>query len=130
MEKKDNLSEKIKEGVSVQEIENFAKKYTTEIFIIVALVVAFFSSVFGLFTGSTASLFFAIVGVILSLLIPQHIESLGQKAADFLRKQDKTVQMVIGIARIVIAFFLPFLIFAVIGLHAGLGFHAFRGEEL
>lgn len=128
MEQKEKLSKKIKEGVSVQEIEDFAKKYTTELFIVLALIIAFFSSVFHFFTGPGWSLFFGSLGAIVSLLIPENTKKLGKKVSDLVHKQDRTTQIIVGVVRVAIAIFLPFIVFGAIGLHAGIGFHFFTSD--
>ena len=67
------IGEKIKEGVSVQELESLARKYTTEVFLILAIFVASISSIFNFFTGAGWSIAFAGLGAIISLSIPGSI---------------------------------------------------------
>lgn len=126
---KEKFSDKMKDGLSVQEIEDFAKKYTTEVFIVLALIIACISSIFDFFTGPTWSLLFATVGAIVAMFLPEKIAEFGKKASVVVNKKDRATQVIVGVVRIVLAIFLPFIIFAVIGLHAGLGFHTFVNKE-
>ncbi len=129
MAKKDNFSDKIKEGVSVQEIEDFAKKYTNEMFLVLAFVIACISSIFDFFTGPTFSIVCATIGAIVALLMPERIREIAEKISGFIHKKDKTTQIVVGIVRIVIAIFLPFILFAGIGLQCGIGFHTIESSS-
>ena len=120
-----SLGEKLKEGVSVKEIESFTNKYLTELFIIVAIIVASISSTFDFFMGPGWSIILAGIGAILSIALPDKIRRLQGKLFDFLRKQEKITQIIVGAVRIIVALFLPFIIFLEIGLLAGLAFHHF-----
>ena len=123
MAKKEKLSEKIKEGVSVQELENYARKYTTEVFLIVAIIIAAISSAFGFFTGPSWSIFFAALCAIISIAIPTKIEPIMKKVIHIAFKKEKSTEIIVGIIRVVVAIFIPFILFAEIGLLAGLAFH-------
>ncbi|MBI5346447.1 MAG: hypothetical protein HZB76_04830 [Chlamydiae bacterium] len=119
MSKKDKLTDRIKEGVSVEEIENIARKYTTEGFLVIALIIATISSTFGFFTTAGWSLSFAGIGAVVGFALPEKIEAMEKKLLQFVFKQNKTTEIIIGIARVVVAIFIPFLQFAEIGLLAG-----------
>ncbi len=125
MDEKKPLGSQIKEGVSVEELETFARKYTTEVFLILAIIIASISSIFDFFTGPGWSLSFAGIGSILSIAFPDATIKIQRKLFEFLSRQDKTVQITIGIARLVLALFLPFILFAEIGFLAGIGFHRY-----
>ncbi len=120
---KEPLKNKLKEGLSVEEIESFARKHLTEVFIILAIIVAAVSSVFDFFTGSGLSLTLAGLTAIIGLAFPEHTIKFQKKAMSFLIKQEKTTQIVIGVIRLAIAIFLPFIIFLELGILAGIGFH-------
>ena len=117
------MSDKFKEGISIQELENFARKYTNEVFLILALIIAAISSILDFFTGAYLSIGFAAAGAILSIAFPEKIISMQKKLFQFLWKGEKTTQYVIGSIRIVLAIFLPFILFAEMGLLAGIAFH-------
>jgi hypothetical protein len=70
MAKKENITEKYKEGVSVEEIEKFARKYTNEVFLILSLIIATISSIFKFFTGPSWSLIFAGLLAIAGIAFP------------------------------------------------------------
>lgn len=120
---------KIKEGVSVQEIEKFARKYTTEVFLILAVLIGTISSIFDFFTGARLSIIFAGLGAIASLAFPEKIKTFHKKIAKFVLKKEKTSQIIFGIIRIAIALFIPFLLFAELGLLSGLTFHSLEKES-
>ena len=113
----------IKEGVSVKEIEGFVRQHIMESFWFVAVVIGTISSIFDFFTGPSWSLIFAGVGILVSIIFPENIGKLHAKLMGFLHKQEKTAQIVIGIVIIVISVFVPFILFAVMGLLAGMGLH-------
>jgi hypothetical protein len=114
---------KIKEGVSVKEIESFARKYIIEGFLILALIIATLSSAFDFFTGPGWSIIFTGVGGIVSVAFPDQVMKIGKPLFSFLKKQEKTIQIIIGIVRLIFAIFIPFLLFLEVGLLAGLAFH-------
>ncbi len=110
-----------KQGLSVREIEGFAKKYSFEvIFVIVFIFACFFSFVFfGPGWGVTA----ASIGGIIGVFLPKKIEGLAKKSFAFLYKQEKITQLILAIVLIILSIFLPPLIFLVIGLHSGIMLH-------
>lgn len=123
--KKPSITEKFKEGVSVQEIESFARKYTTEAFLILSVIIATISSTFSFFTGAGWSLVLGGLGTIVSIALPDAIHKIEKIFFSFAAKQEKPVQIVIGVVQIILALFVPLVIFAQIGLLAGLSFHHF-----
>ncbi len=123
MAKKEKLTEKFKEGVSVEELEKFARKYTSEVFLIVAIIIAAISSAFGFFTGPSWSIFFAAICAIISIAIPTKIEPMMKKIVSIAYKKEKSTEIVVGVIRLVIAIFIPFILFAELGFLAGLAFH-------
>lgn len=125
--KKESLGEKIKEGISMQEIESFARKYMTEVFLILSIVIASISSMFDFFTSAGWSVFFAGLGAIFSIAFPSKVAYLQNKFK-LLFKQTKATQVAIGIVRIIIALFLPFIIFAIVGMFSGSTYHKLMKE--
>lgn len=124
MDKK--FSDKIKEGVSVREIEDFARKHTTEVFCILAIIIATISSCWDFFlNGPKLAIFFVAVGSILGVLFPVPIENGLKKVYNFAFKQEKSTQIILGSVKLVIALFMPFIIFALLGLLAGTAYHYF-----
>lgn len=112
--------EKLKEGVSVHDIETYAKKYSTEVFLIIAIVLAMIFSIFGWsFTSSNWGIFLAGIGALLGLLIPEQVGVLVNKILEFGIKKEKSTMILIGIIRILVAIIIPALIFGIFGLVAG-----------
>lgn len=107
-----------KEGVSVKEIEDFARKYRFEVFFgllfILGAVFSFFS-----FFSSAWSILMAAVGGCLSVAFPMKADALMKKAFQFLFKQESTLQLVLAVVGLVIAVFLPVAIFFLMGLFGG-----------
>lgn len=109
--------DKKKEGVSVKEIEQFAKHHQFELFYVLLFV---FASLFTLwFWGSVISIFATGVGGILGALFPDKVSAISIKIYTFFFKQERMTQIVLAIVGLILAIFLAPLIFLVIGLHAG-----------
>lgn len=128
MAKQDKLTERFKEGVSVEEIEKFARKYTAEVFLVLAIIIATISSIFGFFTGPSWSVFFMGLFAIIGIVIPEQVGGIIQKLMKLHVKSEKITIIVIGIVRIIFAIFIPFIIFAELGLYAGYSFHTISRE--
>ncbi len=106
----------LKEGVSVKEIESFAKKHRLEVFFCLSLILSgLFSFIF--FSGWCAIL--AAVGGILGILFPCKINAFLTKAAGFIVKQEEITQLILGIAGLVLAIFLPIVTFFLLGICGG-----------
>ena len=106
-----------KEGVSVKELEGYAKKHRLEVFFCLLFIIA---SLFTLiFWGATLSIFFAGAGGVVSVLMPQKIETLARKVMTTIFRQEKATVLIVGIAILIAAMFLAPLIFLLVGLHAG-----------
>lgn len=114
---------KFSEGVSVKEIENFAKKHRVEVVFCLALVLACFFSFFMFGTGW--SLFFASVGGILGMVFPQKVESIFRSIKNFVQKQESTTQLILAIVYLLLAIFIPPLVFLKLGSHAGINVYRF-----
>lgn len=118
--------DKSKEGVSVKEIEAFAKKHRFEVFFCLAFVLAcFFTFVLW---GPGWSIIAAAVGAIIGVLLVGKITSLSKMVFSFIFKQDPTIQLVLGIVALVLAIFIPPLYFLLLGLHGGKDMHHWAME--
>ncbi|MBX7067117.1 MAG: hypothetical protein K1X28_07790 [Parachlamydiales bacterium] len=117
------LMDKIKEGVSVQEVEDFARKYTTEVFSVLAIVVGSISSMYDFFTGPKMTILFLAVGLIVGVFFPAPVEKGLKQFYSFSYKQEKTTQMILGLVKVVVGLFIPFILFGFMGLLAGTSYH-------
>jgi len=117
------LMDKIKEGVSVQEVEDFARKYTTEVFTILALIIASISSMYDYFTGPKMTILFVFIGVFIAMFFPAPVEKGLKQFYNFAYKQEKMTQLILGFVKIVVALFIPFIFFGLIGLLSGTSYH-------
>jgi hypothetical protein len=117
------FSEKLKKGVSVEEVQTFAHKYMAEVFIVLSIIIAMVSSGFRFFSGPGWALFFASVGAIVGISMNNCSCEMRIKLFKAIYRQEKAMQIIVGIIRLVVAIFLPFIIFAEIGLLAGGAFH-------
>lgn len=117
------LMDKIKEGVSVQEVEDFARKYTTEVFSVLAIVIGSISSMYDFFTGPKMTITFLAIGVIVGIFFPAPVEKGLKQFYSFSYKQEKTTQMILGLVKVVVGLFIPFVFFGFMGLLAGTSYH-------
>ena len=117
--------DKLKEGVSVQEVEDFARKYAVEVVSVGSIVLAAISSMFDFFTGPSLSVLFLTIGTILGIFFPVPVENGLKQAFGYAFKQEKSTQLILAGVKIVIALFIPFLLFGIIGLLSGTAYHYF-----
>lgn len=117
------LMDKIKEGVSVQEVEDFARKYTTEVFSVLAILIGSISSMYNFFTGPKLTIALIAIGVILGVFFPAPVEKGLKQFYSFSFKQEKTTQMILGLVKVVVGLFIPFFLFGFMGLLAGTSYH-------
>jgi hypothetical protein len=122
---KSKFTERLKEGVSVKEIEDFARNHTIEVFSILAIIIATITSCWDFFTGPKLSIFCMALGMMASILFPVPIERGLKQLYNFVLKQEKSTQLIIGTVKIVAALFVPFILFALFGLLAGSSYHYF-----
>lgn len=122
---KNKFIDKLKEGVSVHEVEEFARKYTLEVFLVLAILIGAVSSVFDFFTGPGLTILFATAGIVLGVFFPTSAESWLRQIFQFSLKQEKTTQMILGSVKVIIGIFVPFILFGVVGLLAGTSYHHF-----
>ncbi len=113
----------MKEGVSVQEVEDFARKYATEVFSVLAILIGSVSSMYDFFTGPKMTISFIALGMILGIFFPAPIERTLKQYYSFASQQEKMTQMILGIVNIVVALFIPFVLFGCLGLLAGTSYH-------
>ena len=114
--------DKNKDGVSMREIEGFARRYAYEGFSALAIVIATISAIFDFFSGSGWSLLFCGVAAAVTLFFYQKIKETLHKFYGFITKQEKSTLIIIGVVRLIIALFLPFVIFASLGFLAGISY--------
>ncbi|HSX12031.1 MAG TPA: hypothetical protein VLF61_00895 [Rhabdochlamydiaceae bacterium] len=118
------MDEHKKEGYTVKEIQNFTMKYKFEVFYCLLFVIA---SLFTLVWGARISVFLAGLGAILGVLLPLQVERVLRKITGFVMKQEVITQLVIGVVCLVLAVFLPFLVFLLLGLNGGMAMaHRYR----
>jgi hypothetical protein len=120
---KNKFSEKLKSGVSVQEIENFTRKHLNEVIAVAALIIGAISSNWDFFTGPRLTVLFFTLGAVLGIFFPDPIQKGLHRMYSFASKQETTTQMVLGVVKIVIAIFVPFVLFGIFGLLAGTSYH-------
>lgn len=111
-----------KKGVSVKEIEEFTKKHRYEVFFCALFILALIFGLVGHF-GRGWSIFFSMGGAIAGVVFPNKVESFVTMIFRFIFKQEKTIQLVLGAVVLLLAIFLPFLIFLVLGLVGGRVMH-------
>jgi uncharacterized protein YacL len=109
--------DKPKEGVSVKEIEAFAKKHRFEVFFCLAFILACFFTF--ILWGPVWSIIAAAVGAIIGILLSEKIQNFSKMIFSFIFKQERTVQLVLGIVGLIVAIFIPPLYFLLLGLHGG-----------
>lgn len=125
---KNKLIDKLKEGVSVHEVEEFARKYTLEVFLVLAVVVGAISSAFDFFTGPGLTLLFTAAGLVSAVFFPHSAEDWLKQLYSFSLKQEKSTQMILGSVKVIIGIFVPFILFGIVGLLAGSAYHHFTRQ--
>lgn len=122
----DEQNQEKKEGMSVQELENFGRKYRFEIFFLVYFILAtFFTFVF---FGAAWSIYLAGIGGVLGIWLPAKVEKAAQGSFHFVLKQEKMTQIILAVVGVVVAFFLPPLVFFLLGLMGGMGCSQHAGK--
>lgn len=120
------MTKKEKDGVSVQEIENFGKRFHVEIFFTIVFILACF---FSFFYMKSLSIYGAGIGAIVGIWFPKQITMAVHKIFHFSHKQHKATLIMIAVVGIILSIFLPSLIFLCIGLMAGRSFHRHATDE-
>ncbi len=118
--------EKLKEGVSVKEIEEFTKKHRFEVFFCLAFILAcFFTFVMW---GPGWSIVAVTIGAVIGILLEGKVAQFSVSVFKFIFKQEQITQMVLGIVFLVLAIFIPPLYFLLLGLHGGKDMHHVAAE--
>lgn len=120
---KNKIVDKLKEGVSVHELEGFASKHTTELFSVIALIIGAISSSYDFFTGPKLTILFLTLGTLVAVFFPAPVEKGLKQLYSFTFKQEKMAEIILGAVKIVVAIFIPFLYFGLLGLLAGTSYH-------
>ena len=74
------------------------------------------------------SLFFAGLGAIIGIALPDQVGKFLKKMLKIQSKADKSTIVIVGVVRLIVAIFIPFIIFAEMGLLAGYAFHSTTKE--
>lgn len=111
-----------KEGVSVKEIEEFAKRHRFEVFFCLMFLLACIFGLVGMFRPGW-SILLAMAGGALGVIFPVKIDGLLKKTFHFVFKQDKTILIVLGVVALLLACILPFVIFLLVGAAGGRAMH-------
>lgn len=109
--------DKPKEGMTVREIETFAKKHRFEVFFVIAFILACFFS-FVMF-GPGWAIIAATIGTLIGVLLSGKVMYMHKRILHFVFKQELTTQIVIAIVCFILAIFIPPLFFLILGLHGG-----------
>jgi hypothetical protein len=113
---------KLKEGMSVKEIEEFAKKHRFEVFFCLMFLLACIFGFVGFFKSGW-NIFCGMAGAFLGVVFPIKVEMLVRKVFQFIFKQDKSILIVLGVVGLVLSIFVPFLVFLFVGLVGGRWMH-------
>lgn len=110
-----------KDGMSIKEIEEFAKKNRFEVFL---CLLFFFACIFSFIMWGTGwAVVAAFLGVVGGTLLSGKVEYMSKKTLQFLFKQEKMTQLVLAVVILVIAIVIPPLYFLILGLHGGKSMH-------
>jgi len=113
------MADEKKDGMSVKELEDFAKKHRLEVFFCLLFLLSCVFGVWGFVFKCGWNILGLTVGAILSILMPAKIDGMLKKMMSFAFKQDTTIQLVFGIVSLVLAIFLPIVIFLLVGMYGG-----------
>jgi len=110
-----------KGGFTIQEMEHLVRKYRFEVFYCAAFVLAvLFSKVFSMMGFS---LMLAAAGGIVGMLLPGRTDRIVHLVLEFVCKQEKIMQLVMGIGLLVISVLLPPVTFFVLCTAGGVELH-------
>jgi poly(A) polymerase Pap1 len=123
-----NFSEKLKDSVSFQDLDSFRRRYTREIFTVVSIAVASISSAWDFFTGPKLTIFVFALCVIATIFFADSVRKTVKKLYGFLNAQENSTQMILDCVSVVVAIFVPFVIFGALGFLAGLSFQYFSRQ--
>ncbi|MGD0664202.1 MAG: hypothetical protein ABSA17_00540 [Rhabdochlamydiaceae bacterium] len=111
-----------KEGVSVKEIEAFAKKHRFEVFFCLMFLLACIFGVVGMFKSGW-SILFGMGGAALGLIFPVKVDGILKTVFHSIFKQDKTLLIIFAVVALLLACLVPFLIFLIVGAAGGRAIH-------
>lgn len=104
-------------------VERFARKYTTETMMVIAILVGTMSAWAHFFMGSMGLTVISLaIGAIFGIFFPSPVDH-GIKKLFSLSGGSKTGDMVAEGIKIAVALFVPFLYFGFLGLLIGTGYH-------
>ena len=118
-----DFMDKIKDTADMSNIQRFTRKYLSELFSILAIIVASVSMMWHLFGGPFWSIFLFIAGAIVGIWWPYAAEKGLKQIFRMTYGRNKMTEVVIGCFKIAIAFFLPFVFFGFLGLLVGTAYH-------
>jgi hypothetical protein len=111
------MNSKHDEGISVKEIEEYAKKNKFPVALALGI---FLACLFSIFLSMTKlAVIVLAIGALTGIFFPAKVTLLAKKLYMFVGKQEKTMQLVVGIVFLILAIFFPPAIFLLMGLHAG-----------
>ncbi|MCF7806802.1 MAG: hypothetical protein K9M07_01065 [Simkaniaceae bacterium] len=110
-----------KQGFTVQEIENVAKKYKFEAFFCLSFLLAALFSYIWKIEGW--SIFICALGGVIGMLVPQYTEKFMGFILGFTCKQEKVTQIVIGVILLVLSVLIAPVVFLFLGLMGGKSIH-------
>jgi len=113
---------KSKDSLSMKELGELAKKNRFEVFFCLIFLIACLFGIVG-YVKPGWSLFSTVVGSILGILFPFKMDLVIKSTFHFIFKQEKTVFIVLGVGILVLSIFVPFLIFAFLGIIGGRTLH-------
>lgn len=100
-----------------EEIEQFTRKYMSELFTVIAVIIGTISSIFHFYTGPILTIICFSIGICVGLLF-----SLEKYLLHFyeIAEKSRTSQAIWGSAKALIAIFVPFILFLLIGCLVGI----------
>lgn len=111
----------MKEGFTMQEIEQFGKTHKMSILLSAVFLV---SAICNMLFWDSLSIWLIALGAIGGLCFPEHISGFLLKTAGFIGKQERTVRLVFAGVALALAIVFPPLHFLIAGLIAGVGLKA------
>ena len=108
---------KLKDGMSIKEIEAFTKKHRVELFLCLAFILACLFSF--IMWGTGISIIAAALGALGGILLSGKVDHFSKKAYAFIFRHEQSTQLIFGTVFVVLAVFLPPLYFLLLGLHGG-----------
>lgn len=115
------MDRKLTGGMSVQELENFGKKYRFEIFFVLYLVFATISSFLHLLFAQGWSIILAALGGVLGLWFSHRVEKGATVCFSFVFKQEKATKTILAVGGAVLSLIVAPLPFFLLGLLGGSG---------